>query len=129
MRLFEETRMPTSLNHTSTYAWYIGTLVVDIKVFKTCRPHRYVAALRGTDNGSCHFHSTLLAALSDVGVCLFLALYVVYLLIYAKLGLVIDMTKQISDGKEADMVNWQSSKIMSTERSEVDMTFLVLTIH
>ena len=34
----------------------------------------------------------------------FLALDVVYLQIYAKLGLVVDMTKQMSDGKEADIV-------------------------
>ena len=100
VRLFEETRKSTSLNHTSTYAWYIGKLVVDIKVFKICTPHCNVAALRGTDNGSCHFHCTVLAALCGAGVCLclFLALDVVYLPIYAKLGLVVGMTKQMSDG-------------------------------
>ena len=42
-----------------------------------------VAAVRGTDNGSCHFHSTLLAALCGAGVCLFFLLNVVYLPIYA----------------------------------------------
>ena len=82
-------------------------MVVDIKVFKICRPHCNVAALRGTDLGSCHFHCTVLAALCSVRVCLrlFLALDVVYLPIYAKLGLVVGMTKQMSDGKEADIVN------------------------
>ena len=62
--------------------------------------------MNGTD-GSCHFHCTVLAALSDAGVCLcsFLALDVVYLPIYAKLGFVVGMTKQMSDGKEADIVN------------------------
>ena len=30
VRLFEQTRKPKSLNHTSTYAWYIGKLLVDI---------------------------------------------------------------------------------------------------
>ena len=78
-----------------------------MKVFKICRPHCNVAALRGTDNGSCHFHCTLLAALCGAGVylCLFLAVDVVYLPIYAKLWLVVGMTKQMSDGKEADIVN------------------------
>ena len=58
-------------------------------------------------SGSCHFHCTVLEALCGVGVCLylFLALDVVYLPIYAKLGLVVGMTKQMSDGKEADIVN------------------------
>ena len=67
----------------------------------------YIAALRGTDNGTCHFHRTVPAALCDAGVCpcLFLALNVVYLPIYAKLGMVVDMTKQMSNGKEADIVN------------------------
>ena len=74
-------------------------------MFKICTPHCNVAALRGTDNGSCH--CTVLAALCDAGVCLclFLALDVVYLSIYAKLGLVVGMTKQTSDGKEVDIVN------------------------
>ena len=65
------------------------------------------AALRGTDNGSCHFHCTVSAALCGAGVCLclFLLLNVVHFPIYAKLGLVVGMTKQMSDGKEADIVN------------------------
>ena len=63
--------------------------------------------MRGTDNGSCHCHCTVLAALCGAGVCLclFLALDVVYLPIYAKLELVVGMTKQMSDGKKADIVN------------------------
>ena len=67
-----------------------------------------LAALCGTDGGSCHFHHTVLEALCDRGVCLclFLALNVVYLPIYAKLGLVVGMTKQMSDGKEVDIVNY-----------------------
>ena len=66
-----------------------------------------VEALRGADNGSCHFHCTVLADLCGAGVCLclFRALDVVYLPIYDKLGLVVGMTKQMSDGKEADIVN------------------------
>ena len=66
-----------------------------------------LAAVCGTDGGSCHFHRTVLAALCGAGVCLCLFLFfnVVYLLSYAKLGLVVGMTKQISDDKEADMVN------------------------
>ena len=66
-----------------------------------------LAALCGTDNGSYHFHCTVLAALCSVSVCLclFLALNVVYLPIYSKLGLIVGMTKQMSDGKEADIVN------------------------
>ena len=76
-------------------------------MFKICTPHCNVARLRGKDNVSCHFHCTVLAALCGAGVCLymFLALDVVYLPIYAKLGLVVGMTKQMSDGKEADIVN------------------------
>ena len=109
-------------------------------MFKICTPHYNVAALRGTDNGSCHFHCTVLAALRgtdngschfhcmvlaalhgtdngschfhcmvpvalcDAGVCLclFLALNVVYLRINAKLGLVVGMTKQMSNGNHVD---------------------------
>ena len=76
-------------------------------MFKICTPHSNVAALRGTDNGSCQFHCTILADLCGAGVCLclFLALDVVYLPIYAKLELVVGMTKQMSDGKEADIMN------------------------
>ena len=76
-------------------------------MFKICRPHCNVAALRGTDNGSCHFHCTVLAALWCAGVCLclFLALDVLFLPTNAKLGLIVGMTKQMSDGKEADIVN------------------------
>ena len=76
-------------------------------MFKIFTPHCNLAALRGTNNGSCHFHCTVLAALCSAGVCLclFLALDVVYLPIYAKPGLVVGMTKQMSDGKEADIVN------------------------
>ena len=104
VRLFEESRISTSLNHTSSYAWYIRHFVVDIKVFKICRPHCNVAALRGTDSGSCHFHCTVLTALCGAGVCLclFLLLNVVYLPIYAKLRLVVGMTKQMSNSKEVD---------------------------
>ena len=78
-----------------------------IKVFKICTPHCNIAALCGTDNGSCHFHCTVLVALCGAGVCLclFLELDVVYLPIYAKLGSVVGMTKQMSDGKKADIVN------------------------
>ena len=73
----------------------------------------------------------VLAALCGAGVCLclFLALDDVYLPIYVKVGLVVGMTKQMSDGKEADIVNCYPSKIMSTQRSEFDMIFLGLTIH
>ena len=55
-----------------------------------------LAALSVTDGGSCHFHCTVLAALCGAGVCLclFLLLNVVYLPIYAKLWLVVGMTKQ-----------------------------------
>ena len=58
--------------------------------------HAVLAALCGTDGGSCHFHCTVLAALCGAGVCLylFLLLNVVYLPIYAKLWLVVGMTKQ-----------------------------------
>ena len=46
----------------------------------------------------------VLAVLCGAGVCscLFLALDVVYLQIYAKLGLFVGMTKQMSDSKEID---------------------------
>ena len=67
-----------------------------------------VAAMRGTDGGSCYFHCTVLAAICGAGVCLcsFLLLNVVYLAIYAKQGLVVGMTKQMSNGKDADIVNY-----------------------
>ena len=60
--------------------------------------------LRSRDSGSCHFHCTVLADLcgADVCLCLFLLLKIVYLPIYAKLGLVIGMTKQMSNGKKVD---------------------------
>ena len=65
------------------------------------------AALCGTDGGSCHPHCTVPAALCGAGVCLclFLLLNAVYLAIYAKLGLVVGMTKQMSYDKEVDIVN------------------------
>ena len=60
-----------------------------------------------TDGGSCHFHRMVLAALCGAGVCvrLFLLLNVIYLTIYVKLGLTVGKTKQMSNGKEADIVN------------------------
>ena len=87
------------------------------------RAVRLPAALCGTDGGSYSFHCTVPAALCGAGVCLclFLLLNIVYLAIYAKLGLVVGMTKQISNGKEADIVNCQPSKIMSTSPRSVDM--------
>ena len=82
-----------------------------------------LAALCGTDGGSCHFrvHFNLrtsgsvwyrrpVVSLS----CTFQRAVVaarrgtdgvVYLPIYAKLGLVVGMTQQMSDGKEVDIVN------------------------
>ena len=82
-------------------------MVVHIKVFKICTPYCNVADLRSTYNGSCHVHCTVLATLCGAGVCLclLLALDVVYLPIYAKLALVVAMTKQMSDSKEADIGN------------------------
>ena len=66
-----------------------------------------VAALLDADNGSCHFHCMILADFCDADVCLcsFLLFDVVYLEICAKLGLVVGMTKQMSNGKEVDIVN------------------------
>ena len=68
---------------------------------------RLPASLCDTDGGSCHFHSKVLTALCDASVCLclFLLLNVVYLANYAKLGLVVGMTIQMSNGKEVDIVN------------------------
>ena len=66
------------------------------------------AVLRGADNGFCHFHCMILADFCGAGVCLgffFLLIHVVYLAICVKLGLVIGMTKQMSNGKEVDIVN------------------------
>ena len=56
---------------------------------------------------SCQFQRELLAALCDagVGLCLFLLLNVVYFPIYVKLGSVVGMTKEMSDGKETDILN------------------------
>ena len=69
-----------------------------------------VAAQRGTYNESRHCHCTVLAALCGAGICLclFLLLNVVYFIlpIYAKLARVVfGMTKQMSDGREVDIVN------------------------
>ena len=66
-----------------------------------------LAALCGTDNGSCRCHRTVPAVFCVAGVCLclFLLLNIVYLPIYAKLGLVVGMTNQTSNDKEADIMN------------------------
>ena len=71
------------------------------------RAVRLPAALCGTDGGSCHFHCTISAALCAAGVCLclFLLLNVVYLAIYAKLWLVVGMTKQMSNAEDVDIVS------------------------
>ena len=63
--------------------------------------------MRDTDGGSCHFHCTVLAALCGEGVCLrlFLLINVVHLAIYDKLGLVVSLIKEISNGKEVDIMN------------------------
>ena len=105
--LNEQTRIFTSLNHTNTYAWYIRQLIVDVKVSKICEPHgnlpkAYQRLCIGPAGRSCHFNCTILAAPCGAGVCLylFLLLNVLYLPIYAKLGLVVGMTKQMSNGKE-----------------------------
>ena len=76
------------------------------------------AALCGTGGGSCHFfvpifhfhfftfHSFAIFHFSHFrALCLFLLLNVVYLVICAKLGLVVGMTKQMSNGKKVDIVN------------------------
>ena len=66
-----------------------------------------VAALRGADNGSCHFHCMMLADFCGAVVCLCFILLLddIYLAICAKLELVVDMIKQMSNGKEVDIVN------------------------
>ena len=49
----------------------------------------------------------VVAALCGEGVCLylFLLLHIAYLPIFAKLGLVVGMKKQMSDGKEFDILH------------------------
>ena len=88
---------------TSGSVWYRRRVVSLSCTFQRAA----LAALCGTDGGSCHFHCTVLAALCDAGVCLclFLLLNVVYLSIYAKLRLVVGMTKQTSDGEKIDIKN------------------------
>ena len=63
---------------------------------------RLPAALCVTGGGSCHYRCTVPAAPCGAGVCLclFLLLNVVYLVIYVKLGLVVGITKQMSNDKE-----------------------------
>ena len=63
------------------------------------RAVRLTAALYGTDGWYCHFRCTVSAALCGAGVCLclFLLLNVVHLANYAKQGLVVGMTKQMSN--------------------------------
>ena len=88
---------------TSSSAWNKRRVVPLSFTFQ--RP--VLAALCGTDGGSCHFNGMILAAFCGAGVCLclLLLLNVVYLAICAKLWLVVSMTKQMSNGKEADIVN------------------------
>ena len=64
-------------------------------------------ALRGADNWSCYFQCMILPNCCGAGICLclFLLLDVVDLAICAILGLVVGMTKQMSNGKEVDIVN------------------------
>ena len=84
---------------TSGSAWDQRRVVSLLCTFQRALP----AALCGTDGGSCYFHCTVLATLC---VCLrfFLLLNVVYLAICAKLWLIVGMKKQMSNGKEADIV-------------------------
>ena len=88
---------------TSGSVWYIRRVVSLSRTFQRV----VLEAVCGTDGGSCHFHSTALAVLCDAGVCLcfFPSINVVYLSIYTKLGLMVGMTKQMSDGKEVDIMN------------------------
>ena len=87
---------------TSGSAWYRWRVMSLLCTFQ-----RAALVALCTDGGSCHFHCTVLAALCGAGVCLclFLLINVVYLSIYAKLRLVVGMTKQISNGKVVDIVN------------------------
>ena len=72
--------------------------IVDIKVSRT----GHIAACR--TSGSAWFRRRVVS-LSLYGGSSSLWCRCVYLSIYAKLGLVIGMTKQMSNGKEADIVN------------------------
>ena len=88
---------------TSGSVWYRQRVVS-----LSCTFQRVVlSALCDTDGGSCHFHRMLLADVCGAGVCLclFLLLKVAYLPIYAKLGWVVGMAKQMSNGKEVDIMN------------------------
>ena len=68
-----------------------------------------LAALCGTDGGSCLFQrGTSGSVWRRCCLCLFLVLNVVYLLFDVKLRLFVNfvgMTKQVSDGKEIDILN------------------------
>ena len=88
--------------------------VLVMSMRKKSQPASTMAALCGSGDGSCNFHRPEQAALCGacVCLCLFLLLNIVCLSIYAKLGLVVGMTKQMSDGKELAILN--PSKIMST---------------
>ena len=87
---------------------YISTCLTCGSVVQTaCRVILvYISTCR--TSGSVYLSTVLVsAALCVAGVCLcfFLLLNVVYLPIYAKLRLVVGMTKQMSNGKEIDVVN------------------------
>ena len=88
---------------TSSTAWCRRRVVSVSCTFQRA----IVAALRVADNGSYHFHCMILADFCGAGVCLclFLLLDIVYLAICANLGLVVGMTKQMSNCKEVDIVN------------------------
>ena len=89
--------------HTSSSVSHTRRVVSLLCIFQRA----VLAALHGKYDGWCHFHCTVQAALCGAGVCLclFLLLKIVYLAIYVQLGLVVGMTKQMSDGKEVDIVN------------------------
>ena len=102
--------MPATLQYSSHIATYrsptSGSALDQRRVVSlSCTFQRALSVARcGTDGGSCYFHCTVLAALC-VCLCLFLLLNVVYIAICAKLWLIVGMTKQMSNGKEAVIVN------------------------
>ena len=57
-----------------------------------------------------------------------LASYIKRLFPDVKLGFIVGKTKQMSDGKEVNIVNWKPLKTMSTKGTEIYMIILELLI-
>ena len=101
--IFRVGHLATCRRTASGSAWYRRRVVS-----LSCTFQRAVlAAVRGTDNGSCNFHCTVLAALHGAYVCLCFVSFNKRRLFsdLCQTRVVRRYDKQMSDGKEVDKVN------------------------